>query len=167
MIICKDCGTPQIEGTLYCNECGRFLLETAAKSTHILPFSDFAHHEPPAPMSDFHPQPLAQPRPLTFIIPSSRRRVKINLIDQIRIGRAETKTGTIPELNLSDDDGAELGVSRMHAAIKASNKELVIIDLGSTNGTLLNNSLLLPELPYPLKNGDEIRVGELLVHILF
>jgi len=35
-----------------------------------------------------------------------------------------------------------------------------ITDLGSTNGTFLNEQRLAPNQPYPLNNGDVIRIGE-------
>jgi pSer/pThr/pTyr-binding forkhead associated (FHA) protein len=41
----------------------------------------------------------------------------------------------------------------------------MLIDLESTNGTLLNNYRLSPHEPYPLHSGDEIRFGDLLVHL--
>lgn len=167
MIVCKECGSSQEEGTLFCNECGRYLAETSAKTTVVLPFSDFAQQAPQPPLPGFKPEPFAEPQPITFIIPSSRRRFKMAMTDQIRVGRPDSVSGILPELNLADDSAAEMGVSRMHAIIQASNQGLVLIDLGSTNGTLLNNSPLSPQLPYPLKNGDEIRFGDLLVHILF
>jgi pSer/pThr/pTyr-binding forkhead associated (FHA) protein len=143
------------------------LAETSAKTTVVLPFSDFAQQSPQPPLAGFKPEPFPESQPITFIIPSSRRRFKMEMTDQIRVGRPDTVSGILPELNLADDDAAEMGVSRMHAVIQASNQGLVIIDLGSTNGTLLNNSPLSPQLPYPLRNGDEIRFGDLLVHILF
>ena len=167
MIICKECGSSQEEGTLFCNECGRYLAETSAKTTVVLPLSDFAQQAPQPPLPGFKPEPFAETQLITFIIPSSRRRFKIEMTEQIRVGRPDSASGILPELNLADDDAAEMGVSRMHAIIQASNQGLVLIDLGSTNGTLLNNSPLSPQLPYPLKNGDEIRFGDLLVHILF
>jgi hypothetical protein len=166
MIKCKECGTPQQDGTLFCNECGSYLLETAVQSTVMLPFSDTAHHVAPPPISKFEPEPLSNPLPLTFIIPSHRRRIQIDLIDQIRIGRADPQSNILPDLNLMDDNG-DMGVSRVHAAIRSTKQGLTIVDLGSTNGTFLNNAPLSPQSAYPLKNGDEIRFGDLLVHVLF
>ena len=167
MIACKDCGSPQPEGTLFCSECGCYLIGTAKKSTVVLPFSDFAHKSLLPPLSEFKPKVLDKPKTITFIVPGSRRRLQIELKDQIRVGRADADSGIKPELDLTNDNGAELGVSRMHTVIQASEQGLVIIDLGSTNGTSLNASLLSPQLPYALSNGDEIRFGDLLVHILF
>lgn len=167
MITCKDCGTLHPEGTLFCNECGYYLLKTAVQSTVVLPFSDFLHRPAPPPVPDFKPEPLSTPQSITFVIPSSRRRLEIKMTDQIRVGRTDAHSDFFPELDLTNDNGAELGVSRIHTVIQSSNQGLVIIDLGSTNGTLLNSASLKPQTPYPLKNGDEIRFGDMLVHILF
>ena len=58
-------------------------------------------------------------------------------------------------------------VSGLHAEFDTRGTQLLVRDLGSTNGTLLNNYRLPPDLPYPLHNGDEIRFGRLLVHVFF
>jgi len=52
----------------------------------------------------------------------------------------------------------ETFVSRRHAVIvKEKNDEFWLMDLGSTNGTLLNGKLV--EKPVRLLNGDEILIG--------
>lgn len=167
MIKCKDCGSPQLEGTLFCNECGCYLVETAVKGSTVLPFTDFTRPKPPPAIAQFTPKSLTGPMTLTFVIPSSRRRLEIELNEQIRIGRADETVGDFPEFDLGDDFGMEMGVSRLHATIESSDKGLALIDQGSTNGTFLNNAQLTPNLPYPIKNGDEIRFGDLLIHIFF
>ena len=143
------------------------MLVADAKGTIVLPFAETDQRTPYSPVSEFQRQPLADPKTITIVIPSSRRRLELELSDQIRVGRIDTEAGIFPELDLTEDDGAEMGVSRVHAVIQASNQGLALIDLDSTNGTLLNNSPLSPNLPYPLATGDEIRFGELLVHVLF
>jgi EAL domain-containing protein (putative c-di-GMP-specific phosphodiesterase class I) len=57
-------------------------------------------------------------------------------------------------LNLESD-----GVSRAHAEIAASDGQLWIRDLGSTNGTFLNHGRL--DNPAPLKSGDIVHFGSL------
>ena len=103
MIICKECGSSQEEGTLFCNECGRYLLETAAQATVVLPFSDFPQKAPQSPLTGFKPEILSEPQTISFVIPSSRRRLKMEMKDQIRIGRTDDLSGVLPELNLTND----------------------------------------------------------------
>jgi hypothetical protein len=51
-----------------------------------------------------------------------------------------------------------LGVSREHAAI-SFNGCWLLEDLNSSNGTWINESMLEPNQPEPLENGDIIRLG--------
>lgn len=71
----------------------------------------------------------------------------------VTIGRAATAT-----LVLADGR-----VSRMHARIESSSGAIVLRDLGSRNGTLLNARPL--EHPTPLVPGDEIDVGTM--HLIY
>lgn len=163
MIRCRDCGATQYEGTLYCGECGRNLLQDSKQATDVLPFSEFAHRPPPPPVSDLDVISSKAAKQITFVIPSSRHRYNIQLLKQIKIGRASEGES----LDLTEDNGIELGVSRTHAVLQWSNQGVVIMDLGSTNGTFLNNHHLPANKPYPIQSGDELRFGELLVHVFF
>lgn len=167
MIQCKECGATQYAGALFCSECGNFLMEDERKTTDVLPFSEYGHRPPPLPPESYRLISPETPKEVMFVVPHCRRRHILSLVDQIRVGRSGSKTGDIPELDLGEDNGAELGVSRLHATIQFSNHGLVLLDLESTNGTFLNNHRLPAKRPYPLQSGDEIRFGDLLVHIFF
>jgi hypothetical protein len=169
MIRCKDCGASQYEGTLYCSECGRNLLHDQRQATDVLPFSEFAHRSPPPPVTEPEITNLGEGKPITFVVPSSRHRYTLLLSTQIKIGRSleDDSDNSEPLLDLTEDNGIELGVSRTHALLQWSNQGIIIMDLGSTNGTFLNNHHLPARKPYPLQSGDELRFGELLVHIFF
>ncbi len=71
----------------------------------------------------------------------------------IRIGRVNEEF--IPEINLSKITHADV-VSRIHAAIKIQGNTYYLEDLGSANGTFLNNVPLEPNKIYPLRLGDRI-----------
>ena len=53
---------------------------------------------------------------------------------------------------------ADLEVSRHHARFALRDGQLHVEDLGSTNGTFLNDSPLTG--PQPLHDGDRIRIGD-------
>jgi hypothetical protein len=167
MTHCQECGANQMPGALFCTECGRSLIPAHDQGTAQLPFSATLSDPLPPSLLGQDLTPQGQTRRLTFVIPSSGRRLSVPAGKEVRIGRSDPIKEYLPELDLTDDDGAEHGVSRIHAAIQYSNRGLVLIDLGSTNGTLLNNYRLPPDLPYPLHHGDEIRFGRLLVHVFF
>lgn len=167
MIECLECGAYEPAGALYCSECGAFLLDEAAGGgNEQLPFAtdELVPTNKPALLGQAL-EPTVGVERITFFIPSSKRRVEMDIDGTIHIGRPDPAIDYQPELDLSEDRGVEHGVSRRHAVIESTLEGVVITDKGSTNGTLLNNRRLPPDLPYPLRNGDEVKFGQLLVHI--
>ncbi|HSH01375.1 MAG TPA: FHA domain-containing protein [Anaerolineae bacterium] len=162
---CWDCGTEQPEGALFCNECGAYLLDKSGKPVRApadqLPFTDEGAAPPQPHLAGQSWEAVQKPTHLTFIIPITGRRVQIPLEDDITVGRGPVI------LDLDADLGAQEGVSRYHALIRFTDEGLILIDQNSTNGTFLNNYRLPPEIPYMLNSGDELRFGDLLVHLFF
>lgn len=50
-------------------------------------------------------------------------------------------------------------ISRVHCKICKNGEQVTITDLESANGTFLNKVKLMPNQPYPIKNGDVIRLA--------
>jgi pSer/pThr/pTyr-binding forkhead associated (FHA) protein len=102
---------------------------------------------------------------------SSRQRAKpreleITLLRPIRLGRMDPFHDTYPEVDLTDELAIEQGVSREHACIFRRGNTILVEDLGSTNGTLLNGERLAPYLPVPLKQGDQLQLGKLPIEVI-
>ena len=85
--------------------------------------------------------------------------MEISMGDEVIIGRFDPESGFKPHLDLGDYKGVEKGVSRRHARIFCKDGKCYVEDLGSTNGTFINNRRLNPFVPEPLRNGDELRLG--------
>ncbi len=51
-------------------------------------------------------------------------------------------------------------VSRHHARIEWTGSQLYLTDLGSANGSLVNNVAVQPDAQHPVKYGDEILIGD-------
>jgi len=51
-------------------------------------------------------------------------------------------------------------ISRHHARVLVTEESLEVIDLGSTNGTFVNDARLDKNQPTPLNLGDEVRFGD-------
>jgi hypothetical protein len=83
------------------------------------------------------------------------------------VGRMDRQRGIAPDLDLTPYGAVEKGISREHAEMRSSEEELVLIDLGSTNGTFINENQLTPSVPEVLHDGDLIRLGRLRMHIYF
>lgn len=167
MITCRECKAQNIEGALFCSECGGFILGFEPNSTAVLPFSSTGHRLPPARLETQDLETTQGVQKITIVIPSNRQRLQLEFEGEMRIGRSDPETGLFPELDLTNFEGADRGVSRLHATIQATNQGIVLTDLNSTNGTLLNLYRLPPQKSFLVRNGDEVRFGDLLIHIFF
>ncbi len=85
--------------------------------------------------------------------------VKMPLEGEIIIGRADPESGFRPHLDLTSRGGFEKGVSRRHLRLFRQGRKVYAEDLGSSNGSFINNRPLLPFVPEPVASGDEIRLG--------
>ena len=93
--------------------------------------------------------------------------VEISLVttDGFVLGRSDTRSSFIPDIDLADFKALEKGVSRRHAAIVRYQEKPHILDLNSINGTFLNGKRLKPDNPYMLTSGDQLGLGDLLLTI--
>jgi serine/threonine-protein kinase len=82
------------------------------------------------------------------------------------LGRTDPHSNIFPEIDLSRFD-PETKVSRRHARIWIEGETFLVEDLGSVNGTVINDSVrLAPRQPRVLDSGDKLRVGETTLHFL-
>lgn len=102
---------------------------------------------------------------LHYLIPGSRRQGKLDATMPIWIGRADPDHQFWPQLDLTDDGGAEMGVSRRHALIRKQERGLVLIDKSSVNGTWIDRERLVPDQAYPLSHATQVRFGRLPVQL--
>lgn len=70
-----------------------------------------------------------------------------------------------PHIDLSPFYAHHRGVSRKHARITLHNMRLSVLDLGSTNGTYVNNERIDMSVEFPLKEGDDLRLGFLSLRV--
>jgi hypothetical protein len=70
-------------------------------------------------------------------------------------------------LDLAPFGGYSLGLSRRHVLIRRTRECYEILDLGSVNGTWLNEERLVPHQPYPLPSGSHLRLGRMRVLVLY
>jgi pSer/pThr/pTyr-binding forkhead associated (FHA) protein len=166
MSTCTSCGSPNPEGSLFCSECGLSLVEideidgqSHGVTTNTL------YDSSQVGVDDF--QPTIHALTLTFLVRTSGRRVTLKLSDELRVGRNDPSRRVQPDLDLTADNGLEHGVSRMHAMFQLTGQGVMLVDLGSKNGTLLNSYRLPPDMLYPVRDGDQVHFGRLpvVIHI--
>jgi serine/threonine-protein kinase len=82
------------------------------------------------------------------------------------VGRTDPQSNIFPDIDLSRFD-PETKISRRHARIWREGDTFLVEDLGSVNGTVVNEAVRLgPRQPRPLANGDRLRLGETTLHFL-
>lgn len=88
---------------------------------------------------------------------------------EIVIGRKAGATGSVTDdlLDLSAQGGYARGLSRRHAVIRRAEQGYEILDLGSVNGTWLNNERLTPQKFYPMSSGSHLRLGGMRLYVLY
>ena len=93
--------------------------------------------------------------------------IEIRTEDEFTLGRLLSGEAEQAFLDLQPFGGYENGVSRRHAMIRRTQRGYEILDLGSTNGTWLNQKRLIPEKPYPLHNGAQVRLSQLQLFVIY
>jgi hypothetical protein len=165
MVKCPSCGKRHPENTLFCDECGAYLLSEERKRTDPLAVEDVDWMETDFGTASLFVNQSAQPMTVRLFIQDSGREVEFTLAKEVSVGRLDPATATFPDIDLTTDGALEKGVSRRHAKITRKGAEVFLEDLGSVNGTLLNGKRLTPYLPHVLSDEDEIRVGRLFMRI--
>ena len=77
------------------------------------------------------------------------------------VGRSDPVSGIFPEIDLDPHGGHDSGVGRKHARLFMQGGQLMLEDLKSVNGTMLNKKKVFPGQPQPVSNGDELRFGKI------
>jgi len=108
-----------------------------------------------------------QSQAVLFYVPNQAKPIVITDTAVIRIGRPDKSTNATPDLDLSPYHGAELGVSRYHAEIVLKDGEYFLKDMGSRNGTWINQDKIQPYRQMPLNDNDQIRFGHFTLLVKF
>lgn len=88
-------------------------------------------------------------------------------VERVILGRYNTETREKPDVDLTDYNARDKGVSRRHAAISIEGDLLKIVDLGSANSTFVNGQKLIAHQSRILQDGDEVRLGQLTLIVHF
>jgi CRP-like cAMP-binding protein len=87
--------------------------------------------------------------------------------DETTIGRADPVTGILPDIDLTSVD-ANRSVSRRHAKIICSgNQYFMLEEVGTVNGTYVNDQRIPTGTPVMIHNGDGIKIGLIAMKALF
>jgi len=165
VIECPNCNRQNQEDAQICVYCGAPLNgELRHVATRSLGDTDFEEGQPRWGTARFSSR-----MNLIVNVRGSKKRFVFDAdeIDELVIGRVDPDTGESPAIDLQEFDAIEKGVSRKHAAIIRREGALNVIDMGSPNGTYLNGQRLVAYQPRVLRDGDDLRLGHLVLRVTF
>lgn len=166
MKTCPYCGEGNREGVLFCEECGQPLM---GSDQDVLATDRLEVEEKVTSVGRAAWGTARFDDNSSIIIRLREHTQPLSLVakDELLLGRSDEQSGLTTDLDLGPFGAVDKGVSRRHAAIRRGDNTLMLVDLGSTNGTHLNGQRLNPNEPRVLRDGDEIRMGKLVFHIFF
>jgi len=165
MILCPNCKHEELDGAIFCLECGSRLVggtdptATQAITANVSQGLSNANIIANAPVLNVKSWGTLHLLESGQLLP---------LIDQMEytLGRGSDDQPVMPDIDLTPYRAFEFGVSRLHAVIKKADVVTVIKDLGSSNGTFLNGNRLTPNNETRIQNGDVITLGKLKIQVL-
>lgn len=165
-IVCPNCHHQEPEGSFFCTECGTKLVSEGGISTASIRATD-------SKITD-----VGQvSKPATPPVAVTEAQVSLHIIrtgqilplvgrQQFTIGRISEGQSILPDIDLTPYDAYSQGVSRLHATIKIIGEETFVEDLGSSNGTRIDNQRIQPHQNQAIKHGDVIALGRFKVQAL-
>jgi pSer/pThr/pTyr-binding forkhead associated (FHA) protein len=166
MLICSHCQTANREGMLFCEECGRDLRGIASSPT-IPTRAIGTDVDSSSARATWGTAMFNRNTSVVLHVRGAKKPVELKDKPRLVFGRTDQSSEVIPDIDLTPYNAVAKGVSRQHAIIERSDDTLMLIDVGSSNGTYLNGQKLIANQPRVLRDGDEVRLGKLVTHIYF
>ena len=166
MILCNNCKHENLDGSVFCAECGSQLsgknLTTRNIETKDLPRFKPAETERRESNQSYDISTAWGSLHLLdtgHVIPLVQK-------NEFTLGRVSEGQPVMPDIDLSAFQAYAAGVSRMHAVIKHTDQNITFMDLGSANGSFINGKRLTPNEVQALNHGDVVALGKMKIQIL-
>ncbi len=164
MIICPTCQHQEVEGALFCSECGAQLHNMGTLATHNIQTDEIRDQN----LDTLPPKRIERSNSdvATLQILDGGQILPLADRNEFTMGRVSDGQTIMPDIDLTAHNAYEYGVSRLHAVLKRKDNKMTIMDLGSSNGTYVDGIRLKPDLETPLTHGSIISLGKLRVQFL-
>jgi ribosomal protein L37E len=158
-ISCPRCGHAMRKGELICPSCGFAMSESI--ETHRIEESEARLPSGPQRAGEAI---VDSEKPISFEV--NGEVLNFSIHETLIIGR-HAGPDAVPDVDLTPFGAEKCGVSRRHAQLKRRGNLIYIVDLNSTNRTFLNGYRLIPGGERLLRDGDELRLGQLKIRVRF
>jgi hypothetical protein len=132
---------------------------------HLPPLPEQPAPQPTQPMPQVSPPaaPRAALAPARLVVATGGAVLPLPNSAQAIVGRADPVSKFYPDIDLTPHGALDNGVGRRHLRLFVQGGQVMAEDLESTNGTLINAQRLAPRQPQPLRDGDTVQVGKLIL----
>jgi CheY-like chemotaxis protein len=159
---CRICGNPLPDNLGVCLRCGAIVEPGKSETTHRVANLGETLAAPPIRGLSVVPDYAV----ITLVI--SDEHIILPQSNYVILGRVYNQPTTAQaSIDLSRFHAHALGVSRQHARIDQEDNVIYITDLGSTNGTFVNEQPLLAHEKHLIHSGDIIRLARLQIQVQF
>jgi hypothetical protein len=158
--VCPHCGRLNHKKDSYCYACGHILTASRSVGTKAL-------EEDMDPKTRWGTAHFGQASALSLTVRGATKPIEVVPQGELIIGRSAAGSAMQPDIDLAAYNAENLGVSRLHASLKRQDNTVSITDLDSKNHTFINGQRLHPHEVRVLRDGDEIRLGKLIIKVSF
>lgn len=164
MIICPSCKHKNLDGTVFCDDCGSPLEPTEQVVTQNISEEEREQIAADSKMTQSISLDLDTWASLHLL--ESGQILTLADRGEFTLGRVSDAQPIMPDIDLTPYQAYACGVSRLHAVLKRERNQVIVRDLGSSNGTYLNGKRLQPNSDHALNHGDMLFLGKLKLQIL-
>lgn len=166
MIVCSNCKHTNMDGAMFCAECGAQLVGKDPLITQTITTQKFDRTNEHKLKDDMYQPFDGSDAWGSLHLLDTGQVLPLSTRNEFTLGRISEGQPIMPDIDLSPYQAYAAGVSRLHAVIKRDGNRIIFIDLGSANGTYINGKRLTPNGEQVLKHGDTIALGKLKLQIL-
>lgn len=164
--VCPICKTKNEPEAIFCVRCGARLDDPFADSGPKTKTTDMEALTPEMIREWSLKEAKTPDSGIAIYVEGASSPAYLDSKDEIVLGRkAGTTSGML--IDLAPLGGYHLGLSRRHAVIRRTADGYEVLDLGSVNGTWLNEERLVPHQSYPLPSGSHLRLGRMRLFVLY
>jgi len=165
MRVCANCKHDNMDGAMFCAECGAQLLGQDPLTTQNIS-TDQLRTALPHVDRDIYQSFDGRDAWGSLHLLDTGQVLPLSARNEFTLGRISEGQPIMPDVDLSPYQAYAGGVSRLHAVIKQDGGRIVLMDLGSANGTYINGKRLQPNVEQVLNHGDIVALGKLKIQIL-